>query len=275
MALPEGFNEFEFLQDTLRRVHNKIIREEFSDLGGDDWDPDITVGRGALRHACTMKDDDSGIMESMRMWLFYVMLRKASDFQIPIYGIPTSDFQEVVEFRPQVKLVFAQDSDAVPDGKTAIRAEIGFRLINETSATMTEAKALKLAKAIKTTLITSSKGYVWSKGKILATYKDPSHGYSLQIYAMSDTEAETIIKKILEIQDHTFDADKFTTHTPKRSSVNNPSGTSLVYGKQRSKQRWRPTANVRFRYASLQIHGLPRDVILVDTTGYFPDALAD
>ena len=34
MSLPDNFNEFEHLQNTVIKVHNKEVRESFSDLDG-------------------------------------------------------------------------------------------------------------------------------------------------------------------------------------------------------------------------------------------------
>ena len=42
MVLPDNFNEFEFLQDLMRKWQNRIVREDFQDLGGKDWIPDVS-----------------------------------------------------------------------------------------------------------------------------------------------------------------------------------------------------------------------------------------
>ena len=47
------------------------MREYFSDLGGESWEPEITSNRGALRVACTMNDADTATMMLMRLYLFY------------------------------------------------------------------------------------------------------------------------------------------------------------------------------------------------------------
>jgi hypothetical protein len=273
MALPEGFNEFEFLQDLMRKWQNKIVREEFSDLGGEDWEPNINISEGALRHACTHKDSDTAEMMQMRNDLFYIIYGKAKRLQAPIYGIPVETYQESVKFKPQVELFFAQDDDAVPEDRTAIQAEINFRLVNETEKTILPTEAERLARLIKRELANTRPTYTFDKGKHVCTYYDSDRGYNLQIYSLTPEEGERVVRKILSIQDHPFEDDFFRFSTPKRNSVNNPSGTRLVYGKQRKKPRWRPTGKVSFRWASLKIHGQPRDVILVDTTGSFPDAL--
>jgi hypothetical protein len=273
MALPANFGEFEFLQDLIRKWQNRVVKEEFAALGGDEFDPDINISEHALRHACTIKDNDTAEMVSLRMYLFYFLHGKAKRLQPPIYGIPIETHQESNSFKPQVELFFAQDSAAVPENVSAIRAEINFRLMEETEATIRPAEAERIARAIKRELANTHPTYTFTKGKHICWYPDKKRGNDFQVYASTPEEGEQVVKKILAIRDHPFEEDLFKVTSPKKNSVNNPSGTRLVYGKQRKKPRWRPTANVRFRWASLKVHGEPEDIILVDTTGSFPDAL--
>jgi len=191
-----------------------------------------------------------------------------------IYGIPTSDYQESVAFKPQIKLFFKQDEDAVPPGRRAVKAELTFRLHDKTSATITPGDAGALATAIKQEFVSGgSTGFAWGKGKNLTTYLDPEKGYILHLYALNKLEAEKVVKKILDIRQHPYDADKLTEHIPTKLSVNNPVGKKMVYGQMVDTIRYRPTAIVRFEWASLQIHGKLRDVFLVDLTGKHRDAL--
>jgi len=150
---------------------------------------------------------------------------------------------------------------------------MNFRLMGESSASITEVKARALAQQIRSEFASTAQGFIWSKGKNKVTYQDKENGYLLSVNAVSEAEAEQVIKKILAIQNHTFDSEKMVLHAPKKNSVNNPTGTNLIYGQFRKKLRWRPTANVRFRWATMKVNGLPRDIALVDRTGYFPDAL--
>ncbi len=175
-------------------------------------------------------------------------------------------------FRPQVHLFFKQDSSAVSGGKRAVKGQISFRLMNETSATMTEAKAKVLATKIKNEFALNN-GYIWKKGKIKCTYKDWELGLHLNILSLSETEGREVINKILDVLEAHYNNDYLRVSEPKRNSENNPTATSLVYGKLRKDTRWRPTANVRFRYAVLTIHGMQNRIILVDSSNTFLDAL--
>jgi hypothetical protein len=271
--LPSNFNHWEHLQDTIRREQNKILARYFKDLGGTDWTPNISTARNALRTACRIDDQDTAIMTMIRLYLFYEVLAYGKKRLGNFYGIPALDFQESFEGRPQVFLFFSQDKASVPDGLSPVTAEISFRLMDETSESITPAKALTLANRIKQEMVDAGKEIHFNKGKNLVNYNDRKHGLALRIYATSESEGEKIIKKVLAIRNLSFDASHLSVSTPKRNSDNLPKGTHTVYGKQHKKRRWRPSARVRFRYAYLYVHGLNDVIPLVDATGQWFDAL--
>lgn len=265
MPLPEGFSEWEHLQSTLMRTHNRLVYNEFSDLGDDAWDPDITTPRSSLRTACTLKDNDTSSMALLRLYLFYTVVRGGRDNWPEIYGIPSTEFQEIITFLPQVRLWFSEDYSAVPDGQSPVRAWLSFRVMNETSQTYNESKARTLANKINSEFSVSG-GYRWRKGSYLCSYVDHHKGYHTQVLAISEAEGKEVIRKMLSVNGDTLDEEKFSLSTKNKPSVNNP-GNHSVYGKSVRKYRYRPTAYVRFRYAELNLHGLPTPITLVDTTG--------
>ena len=267
MPLPEGFSSWEHLQQVLMQVQNRFVREEFNDVGDDNWDDDITTSRGSLRVACTLKDVDSALETIIKLIFFYVVLRKAQDLQPAIYGIPVTTFQDSVKFLPQVRLFFLEDSSSVEHGYSPVEAEVTFRLMHETSETMTEADAKVIANKIKT-LFCAGHGFTWKKGRELWTYKDPSKGYSFQLYAWNETEAKKVIEQVLDVQSHTPNWEKHLDGTTKKKTFRTVPLMSRIYGKTRREARERPIATVRFKYAELKLHGLPNDVQLVDRTGF-------
>lgn len=266
MALPDDFNPWEHLQTTVMQVQNRIVRDEFSDVGDDAWEADISTPRGSLRIACTLLDDDSAIMTLIRLWLFYGALKKASDFQAPLYGIPVTTFQEQFKFLPQVRMYFSEDLHDVEHGFRPLEAEVTFRLVNETSASMTEAKARAIATKIRT-LFCASGGFRWKKGREKWIYKDQSRGYDIRLLAWNVEEAKKLIEQILDIESHAPNWDKYLDGTEKKKVYQTVPGMQLVYGKERRQYRDRPIGYVRFQYAELKLHGLPNDVQLVDRSG--------
>jgi hypothetical protein len=261
------------LQDVLIKIQNRVVRDDFNDIGDDNWQENLNTPRDSLRSACILKKTDSSILTLLRLWLFYICLRKAQDLQAPIFGVPIESYQEEVKYKPQIKLYFCQDKNAVPDSFMPIQSEITFRLINESSTSISEAEARSLGLEIKNIFSTAGSGFVWTKGKFKVTYFDPDHGYDFRINASSKAEGEQLIKKFLQIKNHAFVEDKLNVVTPNRDSLNNPTAFVTIMGKQHRAHRWRPVANVRFRWASLHIHAQRRPIILCDITGTFIDAL--
>jgi len=273
MSLPEGFSPFEHLQQTLRKEHNALVQRWFHDLGAEDWKPDVSIPRGSLRYACTMQDIDSGSMTLMRLRLFYDVLGYGSSRLGVFYGIPQEEFQARVSGVPQVFFYFSQDSESVPSGEPRSDAEYSFRLVGETSASMTQSKAHNLAIKVKEKFIVGNKGITFTKGKNIYSYRDEPHGFRFKIYGNSETDIVTLIEKFIFVAGKEYDTHKLNISTPNKKSENKSTKKALVYGKQRNVKRYRPTANVRFRYAYMYVNGLEHPIYLADTTGHHYDAL--
>lgn len=272
MAIPPEFNEVEHLQSVIRRYINKQVREDFRDLGGDDWEPDVTTTRAAMRYALTHKDNDPLQITLGRMFLYYFTYGKARELQAPVYGIPINTFHELFEFHPQIRLYFYEDFDLVEDGYKPVEAEITFRLMDEKNNTITPAKAETLARKIQT-LFGRNRGFVWKKGRETWAYYDVRRGYRLRLLAFNETEAKKVIEQVLDIQGHIPDWEAHLSVTKKERNFPIIPDTHFIYGKSRRKPRSRPVAYVRFRYAELKVWGLFNDITLVDLTGVRQKAL--
>ena len=264
MPLPENFSPWEHLQSTLINVHNGLVREEF--LGEDD--DDLSTPRSSLKLACTMKDDDSALMTLIRLWLFYVIVRKASEFQPAIYGIPVSTFQENVKYHPQVTLFFTEDLHQVETGYEPIRRRVSFRLMRETATTITKKEAESLAREI----LTVFRHYVWHTGRTMVTYRDDQKGFLFRLRCFNKNEGMQLIRAVARVANQSVDEDKISV-----SELLNPPPivppTKEIMGKPIRQPRVNPVAFCKFRYAELDIHGMPNPVILVDTTGFKRQAL--
>jgi hypothetical protein len=262
MALPSGFNEFEHLQDMIRREHNKAVRAYFKNQEDDD----ISTPKAALKHACLLKDEDTATMTLMRQWLFEVTIGRMQSIQTPVYGVPVSVSQSTFKFVPQVKLYFkeSQVSEQVRQGLPPIAGEITFRLINKTSETITRNDAEVLAREIKNEFATPI--VIWEKGKYVCTYFDNDKGYQIRLHVKNKAEGERIIKKVLAVRSHTFEASKFQ-FVDNDKIIDSTPGTHRVYGRTVKKFRERPTADVKFKYAQLLIWGQQNAVNLVSVGG--------
>lgn len=247
--------------------HNREVYRHFKDV-----DDTEDTNRKKLRDYCLIQANDSITDAKLKILIFDRYAQK-SHLKPIIYGTPKSTFDETVEYLPQLYLYFNQDSQAVPSGGSAIDAYNHIRIIGETRESITPAKAETLARKIANQFVVNGTGFVFTKGKYLLYYRDKTIHFETQVFAVSEAEGAQVIRKLLEIQDFTFDTNKLTISTPKKDSITNPTTTTRIYNKTVSKQRYRPIANVRFRYATLLLHGYGRDINLVDTTGRKYDAL--
>lgn len=267
MPIPEDFSETEHLQSLVRRYVNKLVRQDFKDLGGDDWDPDVTTTRGAMRHALTHEDNDPITTTLLRLFIYYFIYNKAKSLQADIFGIPASSFDEIRKYKPQITLYFSQDTDDVEDGENKVEGEISFRLMDESSTSLTQAEINSYALKIKNDFAVPGK-LVWSKGRLMVSYSDWSKGYSLQLLVSSKVEGKNLIQKVLSIQNHTPDWRYMAVkenEEPQDAYPNNP-GLQTILGETYKKPRRRPVEQVKFRYATLAVQGKKRPINLVDTT---------
>lgn len=271
MPLPENFSEWEHLQDQIRRVHNKEVSRWFKSTEIDS----VATPKASMRQACTMKENDTSTMTVLRMFLFYVNCGKARDFHPPMYTLPAHEAYDRIAGRPQIKLFFQEDREDVEPGYRPVCGEIGFRIVTETTETLTMANAQALARKCKTAFGTGS-GFIWRKGRESYSYTDPARGYRFKILSRSETEAKRVVEQVLDIQSHTPDWDNLNKNEAVNAATKYPTipGNRTILGKSYKKPRKRPVADVRFQHAELHVDGLPKPVILFDNSGrYYRETL--
>lgn len=265
--MPAPKNSWSHFISVITQIQNRIIKEDFRDVGDDNWEPDIRTDRGSLRVACTIRANDSAPIVLLRLILYYIVLRKAQDLQIPVYGIPTHALQSQRKFKPHVHLYFSQNSLDVLKGDDPITGTISWRIMNESSESITRSKIELLANKIKSEF-GGGTGFTWKKGRQMCTYTDWDNGIQLQILAKTINDGERLIRKVLDVAGVTF--------KPKRMNVNKNQAESERYPTTPERQnilgdsvelpRERPIVDVRFRYATLSIHGLKKPIHLYDKT---------
>jgi hypothetical protein len=210
-----------------------------------------------------MKDNDTSTMTLMRLYLFDITAGHAQSLQTPIYGIPVTEHQRNVEFKPQVKLYFKERlSPTETDRLNPCTGEITFRLMNETGENYSRAKAEAMAKDIKREF--GNPIFTWDKGKYYYYYRDYDRGYDLRLLVKSKAEGERVTKAVLAIQSHPFN-DDFSDYTENTRAYPMNPGTQRVYGQTVKKPVKRPQVEVRFRYAQLLLHGRLKVINLVAT----------
>lgn len=264
MPLPDNFSPTEHLQDTVKRWYNRELLTHFADLGPED---DLTIPRNSLRVACRHEDRDSLPMTLLRVLLFEITARHSSSLHPAMFGIPIDSFESQIIYKPQIKLFFVESADDVVDGFPRVEGEVTFRLINETTNTITMARAQQLAQRVRSVFATPP--YVWKKGTDKVVYLDKEKGYDLRVLCRTEADGRALIENVLDIQNDVPDWDCLNLVTPNNAAARYPynPGNKTVLGKTVKKRRQRPRVDVRFRYATLSVHGLPNPINLVDLTG--------
>lgn len=150
MPEPDNFTPTEQFQDINKKIANKIVREYFKDISANDADLDLTASRQALLKACLHKEDDSLMLTIGRNQLFNQYTTFARD-QFPIVaGSLLDEIDANVTYKPKITLFFQEDADDVEVDYRPVRMEISWRLINETSSTITKTELTTIANKIKT-----------------------------------------------------------------------------------------------------------------------------
>jgi hypothetical protein len=219
--------------------------------------------RKALRDDLLIGAKDSIQIVQIKIKTFREIIQK-THLKPDIIGVPKSDFDADVTYKPEVSLIFKQSKSATPRNKNRKSARLSYRLMHETSKSLTIAELKNIGRQIYQDWATPA--YRFNKGKIIAWYVKPEDGLNLQIYAHSEEIGETVIKKVLNFRSLTFDNDILKFSKPNRNSDPTP-GTETILGETRSKPVWRPTVFVEFDHAYINLHNDTQKRVLVDLSG--------
>ncbi len=274
MPEPDNFTPTEQFQDVNKRVWNKLVKEYFRDVNKLESDLDLTAPRQALLKACLHKEDDSLLLTIGRMQLFLHGTTYTRD-QFPIVaGSLLDDVDTSVTYRPKITLFFIEDAEDAEAGYKPVEMEVSFRLISETSTTITEAELRSIATKIKASFGTGS-GKIFKKGRKLIYYLDRAKGYNFLLRSRDLAEGKELIREILTMNGDTLDTSflKVSETDDEADAYPYNPGTQVILGKRKSKPRRRPLVNVRFRYAYATVHGYNKPIYLYSRSSFIPDAL--
>lgn len=268
MALPEPFSDVEHWQRVVRREYNDEIRQHFKDKfgGSDTWEAEIRTTRGQMLQALLHQDSDPVQLTLGRMKLYDFVFTRHQ--QSPTFIDMTDRPFEAFTYRPEVTLYFYKSTTTKEKKIVRDRGFISYRLVGESSETITPAKNRVRAERIKDLFATPNR-FIWHKGKLKFTYQDYKNGYFFRVLATTKAEAKRLIEQVLDIERKVPDWDRLSTGTPERQSTKTRQ-TQRIYGKEREVPRWRPTVDVPFLRATISIHGIPYQVPLLECISGVP-----
>ncbi len=259
------------LRDFLRRYYNKEVNEWFRDEP--DPLPDNSSSRKQAKRACLIMPKDSQNIALLKTLNFRYVVQRVH--LVPdVFGVPVGNLDAQRKYRPQVFFHFLEDELDKEGGYDRVRGKISYRLMDETSETISTNDLITIANRIKSEFGVNN-GYIWRKGKDLATYVDTENGYGLKLLVRSKTEGKELITKILDTKNDTPNWKYLAYKEADIPTVTYPTipPNTTILNKPYREPRIRPIADVRFQYAYCSIWGKPKPVILYDRSFRYVNTL--
>lgn len=265
-------NNWANLRSFLRKTHNREVNEWFRDIDSDSL-PDNATARSQAKRACLILPKETQNTALLKALTFRFTVQRVH-LRPHVYGVPVGTMDAQRKHRPQIVLEFLEDEYEATPGLSRVDGRISFRLMDEDSDSITKAKLTTIANKVKSEFGTP-KGYVWQKGRDLASYIDKSKGYQLQLLVQTKSDAKEIVNKVLDLRSQTPDWSKFSYKENEEPADAFPAitGSQSILGTVYKKPRVRPVAKVRFQYAVCTLWGNPQGVILYDASYRFLDTL--
>jgi hypothetical protein len=262
MAITKSWS---FLRSWLRRTYNKKVHEYFKDLDPN-IDPDNSTGRSASKAACLIGANDSQSTASLKMQIFEQFLENDGEI---FYSIPASELWEYsVEGEPQIMLNFReQTDDAKRNNRYPIRGRVSIRISEDDISSDSGIK--NWARKVRDEF--ARPPFYYQKGKIKFTYIDKKKGYLFILAADEENEIRDVIRKTMSLKGETPDWNRLRESKSKQNFSERK--TKRVGGETIVMPKLRQEGRVYFSNAQLNVTGLARNKVLVDTTGRFKEAL--
>lgn len=246
----QNSSPFERRQNTLRQLHNREVREVFSDVvdpttDGTPYDPTKVTAldspRRVLRSDCLIEDGDS----FAEMWQKKELLKYMKDDDVPVLLPNYDDVPITVTTKPHVHLYFLEKkSTAILARRRRVDALISFRITEKTVTTITRTDLNELKREINLAFPPS---FVLNKGRIKYSYRDKENGFEFVLSLRSETEAKDVITKVLAVRDKTPDWDNLRSSTSEKNFDLTKNINILLVNQNLPKQR--PIADCYLRKA--------------------------
>lgn len=249
----ENSSPFERRQNTLRQLHNREVREVFSDVvdprtDGTAYDPTKVTAldspRRVLRSDCLIEDGDS----FAEMWQKKELLKYMKDDDVPVLLPNYDDVPITVTTKPHVHLYFLEKkSTAILARRRRVDALISFRITEKTVSTITKADLTELTREINLAFPSS---FQLNKGRNKYSYRDKENGFEFILSLVSETEAKDVITKVLAVRDKTPDWDRLTTSTSEKNFTITQTINILNVPEKLPKQRQIATCFLKTAYVT-------------------------
>jgi hypothetical protein len=244
-----------FQRNLLRKNYNPVVLRYFADLGADDGD--FSSGRRALREGCLVKPKDRQQMALHKMKFFYNVVLEVHD-QPPIYGIPVTTFKENITIFPQITCHFKERDDiAKVNNRRPITAQCSIRFKGDISS---KGDVESLGRKIKSIFDTPL--FHFTKGRNFYRYEDRENSIRLDGFFSSESDADNLFAKMLDIQTGLTYRNSFLKLGTKPHFDWTPNDPEMIGGKSVKSPQQRVPGEVYFTHAELKHKKLKEDIIL-------------
>lgn len=266
-------NNWKNLRSFLRKSYNREVNEWFKDVT--DPTPNNNTPRQQAKRACLVLPKETQNTALIKMLTFRFTVQRVH-LRPHIIGTPIGTFDSQRKYRPQIVLEFTEDELDVEAGYARVDGRISFRLMNETSESISSSTLLSIANKIKLEFGTGE-GFVWRKGKDLASYTDKANGYQFQLLVRNKIDAKEIISKVLDLNNDTPNWSKLSYKENEEPTEAYPiiPPTQNILNKLYREPRIRPIASVHYTHSYCKIWGLANPIILHDRSLSFIQTLVD
>lgn len=264
----ETFTQSQILSSQWASIHNERVMKYFRKSTRDQSEE--AQKRQFLASLLRIDPLVDSVVEQIRKVMFFNdVCGFAYNGLAPVYGTPMMQYQNEVEFQPQIVVRFREreiNKNDLPLRNYKLEKENSFRLFNE-DIPKTEVQLRALAVKIKAKFFAANRAFNYTSGTSTGTtvyrYKDENHGYRLAIESSTKAAALLIINNLLDITNTKYDVNKLSTTTFKKTVV--PEKQTVL-----SKRVNKP---VKGRYGKLYLYQVEykqkgiRDRILIDQLG--------
>lgn len=257
--------QWSFVRSWLRRTYNKKVHEYFKDLDPNQ-DPDNSTGRSATKATCLIGANDSQGIASIKMQIFEHFMEDDGEI---FYSVPATELWEYsVQGEPQIILRFReQTDDARTNKRYPIRGRVSFRISEAEVESDNDIR--NWARKIRDEFARPQ--FHYRKGRIKFSYQDKKEGYQFILATDTEDEARAVIRKAMDLKNDTPDWNRLRESRSKQNFSERK--TKRVGGETIIMPTLRPEGRVYFSHAELNVTGVAKNKVLVDTSGRFKEAL--
>lgn len=254
-------NKTERFQTVCRLYFNPLVEKHFKEVG--DFNPNDS--RSVLKDTCLHDDNDSMFLTLGRMLFWENEIKEKEDY----YAIPVTNFQQTFTYLPQIALRFEESKkDAFKKGKSRVRAQISFRLLEDTITNLKDSDYYLTILGKK--IVSLFAKYSWEKGEIKVNYIDKQRGYKLSLFSSTEAQGIEVIKKVLQVQNHPFESQYLTISQSKKDF--DLVEQDKILGDTFEKPNLRLKARVHFKKAEFKYYGRS-DIVIAENILAYPDTI--